>query len=971
MQPDTNLETDDLPLRANTNHILVRHYVMDLTLHFDRKVISGSVVLFLEPSSGSGSKTEDGIGPGSCIIEAGRSHDVYVCRSHNEDTVEDGTEGIGKAMTKVEKILGAGERDGAEFQALSGVRAQTPPETEMIQSSHLWETTSDDDFTLVMDCCDLHVSKVEEVDISSVFASESPGVRLVNPQTAFIQNLISMPSDQWKQKHQLFSLCSQAPGAQHGSSLQFYRDQWSLQVRKKGVASAQGFPRALRICYETRPTGGSVRWTKDQDNRVCVYTAGSPINNRALFPCQEPPVAMSTWQATVRAPSECVVLMSGEEEAVSVGDGDTSLLIWNYYVTMPMPASTFTLAVGHWRQVPAEIAPEVERGLKTDCSKTAKLGARPGEKVQADQMSGHGSSFSEVVKGSPLKTGSGDQTTHSDSALCYSSLEDATLSVTDYSGIVDDSISCSHDDYPCRFTEESARSQRVIPYRVFGPVSLLQKAQVGVLKLLPRCLAAAYTILGVHPFPRLDVLIIPAGFSSLGMASPPTAASHLFLQMSQGIPGISALLCSLIHEVTLEVCDTGLLFQEGLVGGTLKFMSVLCAGSPGTEEKSLSLCGSRICHEIAHSWFGLVIGARDWTEEWISEGFATYLEDIIWAQAQKLPSQETAEQSDLKALLRWRRLSDELQNSDEALQILRPNMGNTGQVSDSGSSTVKHALNPDKTFMQVHYLKGYFLLRFLASQVGEQQFINFFRLFVKKYHGQLILSQDFLQMLLPFPTWRGMKMGVPLFLFKAITVIAIIIGIILTLVPLCCREGLTLSAIHADWLDRPGIPKWLYERSAVWSQARLVEEVKAEVVKWILLSQSHQGKGRKRKRIEPKVNYKELTSEQLVVLLELLLEEEELSVPTMLALQRTYSLQDQDAEVQHRWCELVVKHAYTQAYGDVEHFLVNYQAMGVYLYGELMVQEDPQQQALARRCLSLVQEEMDQSARRVVEEMVL
>lgn len=29
-----------------------------------------------------------------------------------------------------------------------------------------------------------------------------------------------------------------------------------------------------------------------------------------------------------------------------------------------------------------------------------------------------------------------------------------------------------------------------------------------------------------------------------------------------------------------------------------------------------------------------------------------------------------------------------------------------------------------------------------------------------------------------------------------------------------------------------------------------------QVVKWILLSQSHQGKSRKRKRIEPKVNYK-------------------------------------------------------------------------------------------------------------------
>lgn len=41
----------------------------------------------------------------------------------------------------------------------------------------------------------------------------------------------------------------------------------------------------------------------------------------------------------------------------------------------------------------------------------------------------------------------------------------------------------------------------------------------------------------------------------------------------------------------------------------------------------------------------------------------------------------------------------------------------------------------------------------------------------------------------------------------AITVISIIIEIILTLVPLCFRKGLTLSAIYADWLDRPGIPK--------------------------------------------------------------------------------------------------------------------------------------------------------------------
>lgn len=41
----------------------------------------------------------------------------------------------------------------------------------------------------------------------------------------------------------------------------------------------------------------------------------------------------------------------------------------------------------------------------------------------------------------------------------------------------------------------------------------------------------------------------------------------------------------------------------------------------------------------------------------------------------------------------------------------------------------------------------------------------------------------------------------------AITVVALIIGIMLMLMPLCSRKGLTLTAIYADWLDRPGIPK--------------------------------------------------------------------------------------------------------------------------------------------------------------------
>lgn len=221
MDPDGDLnpDTNDLPLRANTNHILVRHYVLDLTVHFDSKVISGSIVLFLEPRSG-------------VRTEAGGSQDGFTSKYKEVDALEDGKKEL--------------------------------------------ETTSGGEFTLVLDCCDLDVSKVEEVDVTSVAAmlshfpevtSKKSGDVSRKPQAAFIQNLISMPSSQWRQQHQLFSLCGRAPGAQDGSTLQFHRDRWSLQVRKNGVTSPQEFPCALRICYETKPAGGSVRWTKDQDNR--------------------------------------------------------------------------------------------------------------------------------------------------------------------------------------------------------------------------------------------------------------------------------------------------------------------------------------------------------------------------------------------------------------------------------------------------------------------------------------------------------------------------------------------------------------------------------------------------------------------------------------------------------------------------------------------------------------------------------
>ncbi|XP_047011550.1 aminopeptidase O isoform X3 [Ictalurus punctatus] len=735
-QHDLEPNKDDLPLRANTNHILVRHYVLDLSVDFQTEVIGGSIVLFLEPCRGP-SKTEE-----LDLVSSSRNSDLNSPYVHDGEKARD----FRSAAHTPEMMVSQGSQNDA--------------------SNTSWDDVSKD-FTLILDCCDLSVSKVEEVDICTVSKLRKLDQVALDstqdPSFSLVESLISIPSARWRQQQDLYLQCSRARAVSPTEPLLFHMDQWSLQIRKKGVQSSHAFPRVLRIWYKTNPIGGSVRWTKDQDGGCCVYTMGSPINNRALFPCQEPPVAMSTWRALVKAPCEYMVLMSGENQAAPVPD-ETGFLQWDYYVTMPMPTSTFTIAVGKWQEAKSLPHNHEEGKSEEPCAKSDRRNFEyPGSWPENQSCKNLSKHYKEE----------------------------------------DEKKFCAHVDYPCRFMLKASIAQVVIPHRVLTPSCHLHKAESTLLPLLPFCLAAAHSVLGIHPFSRLDVLIVPPGFSSLGMASP--------------------------HIIFLS--------QSVLEGNKI-------------------LCGTRLCHEIAHSWFGLAIGARDWTEEWISEGFATYLEDVFWAKIHQsqMGTTENEQQKQLKALLRWRRLKDELENSEEELQVL--------------------------------------------------------------------------------------------------------------------SQGLTLESVYSDWLDTPGIPKWLGEASSTWSHSPPVTQVTREVVKW----KHHSGgtrKGTKRKRAGPKVNFKELNPWQLVLLLEYLLEETELSVYCLSLLQATYKLRNQDAEVKHRWCELVVKHKYTAAYKDVEHFLIHDQAMGVYLYGELMLQEDGQQQALARHCLSAIKDDMDQSARKIVEEMIL
>ncbi|XP_069332404.1 aminopeptidase O isoform X5 [Eulemur rufifrons] len=488
---------DDLPLMANTSHILVKHYVLDLHVDFESRVIEGTIVLFFEGGNrlkkGSSSTEE------ACQLESNEA-----CKFRMPEPCHIPVTNARTFSSKMEyndfAISSKGEKDTSDKD---GNHDNLEQASGISSSKYCCDTGNhgSEDFLLVLDCCDLSVLKVEEVDVAAVPGIEkftrSPKLTVASEElrNQIVHELVTLPADRWREQLDYYARCSQAPGY---GELFFDTDTWSLQIRKTGAQTATDFPHAIRIWYKTKPEGQSVTWTSDQCGRPCVYTMGSPINNRALFPCQEPPVAMSTWQATVRAAASFVVLMSGENSAkpTQLREGYAS---WHYYVTMPMPASTFTIAVGCW----------TEMRLET-CSSNALAAERPLPPSEADFR---------------------------------------------YTGI------CGHMEYPCRFQNDSATTQEIIPHRVFAPMCLKSACQETLLRLIPPCLSAAHSVLGTHPFSRLDVLIVPANFPSLGMARLELSVENIFQDWleSSGIPKPlqrerqAGAECGLARQVSAEV----------------------------------------------------------------------------------------------------------------------------------------------------------------------------------------------------------------------------------------------------------------------------------------------------------------------------------------------------------------------------------------------------------------------------------
>ncbi len=65
----------------------------------------------------------------------------------------------------------------------------------------------------------------------------------------------------------------------------------------------------------------------------------------------------------------------------------------------------------------------------------------------------------------------------------------------------------------------------------------------------------------------------------------------------------------------------------------------------------------------------------------------------------------------------------------------------------SGELYLRDGRNPQRAHSQVHYLKGYFLLRHLMELSGEEAFFSLLRRYVHELnHGRLVHSTEFVRL---------------------------------------------------------------------------------------------------------------------------------------------------------------------------------------------------------------------------------
>ena len=134
---------------------------------------------------------------------------------------------------------------------------------------------------------------------------------------------------------------------------------------------------------------------------------------------------------------------------------------------------------------------------------------------------------------------------------------------------------------------------------------------------------------------------------------------------------------------------------------------------------------SVLAHELAHSWTGNLVTNADAEHFWLNEGFTVYAERRIVEAIYGDP------RATLDAALGFRDLKTAVDRF-----ATRPEL--------TKLRTHLQGIDPDESFSEIPYEKGFLLLRTLEQAVGRDAFTRFLQRYIAKFRFQSITTEQFL-----------------------------------------------------------------------------------------------------------------------------------------------------------------------------------------------------------------------------------
>ena len=124
-------------------------------------------------------------------------------------------------------------------------------------------------------------------------------------------------------------------------------------------------------------------------------------------------------------------------------------------------------------------------------------------------------------------------------------------------------------------------------------------------------------------------------------------------------------------------------------------------------------------HELAHQWWGVLVGIRSWSDFWLNEGMADFMQDAFLEQEKGRTAYD-----------------EEMAKAGRELRELQAS-GNDRPLHWDGWQDAHGALG------RLPYVKGALFLDRLRAELGEAAFWRGLMLYTSRNAGQLVDSKDF------------------------------------------------------------------------------------------------------------------------------------------------------------------------------------------------------------------------------------